>query len=103
ARRVAHALTAATSARFRKAPPAPRRGLCFPGWFECCCGMECAMADVRTNAVRVREALPADGPGLVDVIMAINEETEFLGTSEDRPHCAERPEQCFRDLRARLT
>jgi RimJ/RimL family protein N-acetyltransferase len=61
------------------------------------------MADVRTDAVRVREALPADGPALVDVIMAINEETEFLGTSEDRPHWAERPEQGLREMRERRT
>jgi len=53
--------------------------------------------------VRIREALPADGPALVDVIMAINEETEFLGTSEDRPLWAERPEQGLREMRLRGT
>ncbi len=30
------------------------------------------MAEARTDAVSIREALPADGPALVDVIMAIN-------------------------------
>ena len=61
------------------------------------------MAEARTDAVRIREALPADAPALVDVIMAINEETEFLGTSEDRPLWAERPEQGLREMRQRGT
>ena len=61
------------------------------------------MTEVRTDAVTIREALPADGPALVDVIMAINEETEFLGTSEDRPLWAERPEQGLREMRERGT
>jgi RimJ/RimL family protein N-acetyltransferase len=63
--------------------------------------MEFTMAELKTNAVRIREALPADGPALVDAIMAINEETEFLGTSEDRPLWAKRPEQGLREMRER--
>ncbi len=51
----------------------------------------------------IREALPADGPALVDLIMEIHEETEFLGTSEDRPPWAERPEQGLREMRQRGT
>ncbi len=61
------------------------------------------MTDVRTDAVRVCEALPADAVALVDAIMTINEETEFLGTSEDRPMWAERPEQGLREMRERGT
>jgi len=61
------------------------------------------MAEARTDAVSIREALPPDGAELVDVIMAINEETEFLGTSEDRPPWAERPDQGLREMRGRGT
>ena len=61
------------------------------------------MAEARMEAVTIREALPADGPALVDLIMEINEETEFLGTSEDRPPWAERPEQGLREMRQRGT
>ncbi|HXP75462.1 MAG TPA: GNAT family N-acetyltransferase [Stellaceae bacterium] len=61
------------------------------------------MIEARSDAVRIREALPADGPALVDVIMAINEETEFLGTSEDRPLWAEHPAQGLREMRERGT
>ena len=49
----------------------------------------------------VREALPADARALFDVIMIINEETEFLGTAEDRPHWAEHPEQGLAEMRER--
>jgi RimJ/RimL family protein N-acetyltransferase len=59
------------------------------------------MSEAMTDAVTIREALPADGLALVYLIMAVNEETEFLGTPEDRPLWAERPEQGLRDLRER--
>jgi RimJ/RimL family protein N-acetyltransferase len=65
--------------------------------------MEFRMAETRTEAVTIREALPADAPALVDLIMAINEETEFLGTSEDRPPWAERPERGLGEMRERGT
>ncbi len=61
------------------------------------------MTETRTDGMTVREALPADAPALVDVIMTINEETEFLGTSEDRPMWAEHPEEGLRDMRLRGT
>ena len=61
------------------------------------------MNELRADGVLVREAVPADAPALVDLIMAINEETEFLGTSEDRPLWAEHPEQGLRDMRERGT
>lgn len=61
------------------------------------------MTEVTTHAVTIREAMPPDAPALVDVIMIINEETEFLGTSEDRPMWAERPERGLRDMRERGT
>lgn len=61
------------------------------------------MREVGTDEARVREALPADAPALVDVIMTINEETEFLGTSEDRPMWAENPEQGLAEMRGRGT
>jgi len=61
------------------------------------------MVEVRSKSVEVREALPADAAVLVDVIMAINEETEFLGTTEDRPMWAEHPEHGLRDMRERGT
>lgn len=61
------------------------------------------MVEVGKNTVEVREALPADAPALVDVIMAINEETEFLGTSEDRPMWAQHPEHGLREMRERGT
>ncbi|MGH7123532.1 MAG: GNAT family N-acetyltransferase [Stellaceae bacterium] len=61
------------------------------------------MTDVGKDAVRVREALPADAVALVDVIMTINEETEFLGTSEDRPMWAEHPERGLGEMRERGT
>jgi len=61
------------------------------------------MPEARTDAVTIREALPADAPALVEVIMAINEETEFLGTAEDRPPWAERPERGLREMRDRGT
>ena len=61
------------------------------------------MAEARTEAVTIREALPADGPALLDIIMAINEETEFLGTAEDRPPWAEHPKQGLREMRERDT
>jgi len=61
------------------------------------------MAETRTDAATIREALPADGPVLVELIMMINEETEFLGTSEDRPLWAERSEDGLREMRARGT
>ena len=51
----------------------------------------------------VREALPADARALVDALMIINEETEFLGTAEDRPTWAEHPEQGLGEMRARGT
>jgi RimJ/RimL family protein N-acetyltransferase len=59
------------------------------------------MTEARTQAMTVCEAQPADGPMLLDLVMAINEETEFLGTSEDRPPWAERPEQGLREMRER--
>src|SRR5215472_319718 len=65
--------------------------------------MELTMVRVGSDTVEVREALPADAPALVDVIMVINEETEFLGTSEDRPLWAEQPEQGLREMRERGT
>jgi RimJ/RimL family protein N-acetyltransferase len=61
------------------------------------------MAEAKADGVTIREALPADGPALVDFIMAINEETEFLGTSEDRPPWAEYPERGLREMRERGT
>ncbi|HLJ19152.1 MAG TPA: GNAT family N-acetyltransferase [Stellaceae bacterium] len=61
------------------------------------------MTELRTDAVTIREALPADAPALVDVIMTINEETEFLGTSEDRPTWAEHPEEGLGEMRERGT
>ncbi len=61
------------------------------------------MTEARTDAVTIREALPADARALVDVIMVINEETEFLGTSEDRPMWAEHPEQGLGEMRERGT
>jgi RimJ/RimL family protein N-acetyltransferase len=65
--------------------------------------MEFSMAGVGTERVTVREALPADAAALLDVIMIINEETEFLGTSEDRPLWAENPAQGLAELRERGT
>ena len=62
-----------------------------------------SMTGTGTDAVRVREALPADAAALVDVIMIINEETEFLGTSEDRPMWAAHPEQGLAEMRERGT
>lgn len=53
--------------------------------------------------VAVREALPADARPLVDAIMIINEETDFLGTAEDRPTWAEHPEQGLGGMRAHGT
>ena len=61
------------------------------------------MPEVGTDTVTIREALPADGSALVDAIMIINEETEFLGTSEDRPLWAEQPQRGLRDMRERGT
>ena len=59
------------------------------------------MSEFGTDTVTIREALPADGQALADLIMTINEETEFLGTSEDRPLWAEHPEQGLRDMHER--
>jgi len=61
------------------------------------------MPAIGKDEVRVREALPADAAALVETIMIINEETEFLGTSEDRPMWAERPEEGLREMRERGT
>ena len=61
------------------------------------------MSESGAGDVTVREALPADARALVDVIMIINEETEFLGTAEDRPPWAEQPEQGLSEMRARGT
>jgi len=61
------------------------------------------MAGHSTEMIEVREALPQDGPALVDVIMRINEETEFLGTAADRPPWADRPEDGLRRMRERGT
>jgi RimJ/RimL family protein N-acetyltransferase len=61
------------------------------------------MVNAGTEGVTIREALPADARSLVDVIMAINEETAFLGTSEDRPMWAEHPEQGLGEMRERGT
>jgi RimJ/RimL family protein N-acetyltransferase len=61
------------------------------------------MTKVGTGDVTIREALPADARALVDVIMLINEETEFLGTAEDRPMWAVHPEQGLGEMRERGT
>jgi RimJ/RimL family protein N-acetyltransferase len=61
------------------------------------------MTKPGTRDVTIREALPADARALVDVIMIINEETEFLGTAEDRPLWAEHPERGLGEMRERGT
>jgi GNAT superfamily N-acetyltransferase len=61
------------------------------------------MAGRSSDTIEIREALPQDGPALLDVIMRINEETEFLGTAEDRPPWADQPADGLRRMRERGT
>jgi len=58
------------------------------------------MPESGREVVDIREALPEDGPALMQVIERINQETEFLGTPEERLPWADRSVETIREMRA---
>ncbi|MBI3514355.1 MAG: GNAT family N-acetyltransferase [Proteobacteria bacterium] len=56
------------------------------------------MAAADTPAIEVRVAQPADGPGLVRAIAAIDRETDYLGTPGERLAWTDRPAAMLAEL-----
>jgi RimJ/RimL family protein N-acetyltransferase len=58
---------------------------------------------MRNDDIRIREALPEDGPALMDAISRIDEETEFLGKPGEARQWADGFPQRLADMRERGT